>query len=60
MELPTSEIENEDNLGLNAKSSDNSKTIDKGGSTNINMNKMWNNNEIIQKNIILISLFLII
>ena len=57
MELPTSEIENEDNLGLNAKSSDNSKTIDKGGSTNVNMNKMWDNNKIIPKNIILISLF---
>ena len=40
MELPTSEIENEDNLGLNARSSDNSKTIDKGGSTNINIGKM--------------------
>ena len=40
MEFPTSEIENEDALGLNGKSSDNSKTIDKGGSTNININKM--------------------
>ena len=49
MELPTSEIENEDNLGLNAKSSDNSKTIDKGGSTNININKMWTNNKLYRK-----------
>ena len=49
MDLPTSEIENEDNLGHNAKSSDNSKTIDKGGSTNINPNKMWNSNKLYRK-----------
>lgn len=50
MELQTSEIENEDNLGLNgAKSSDNSKTIDKGGSTNVNINKMWNSNKLYRK-----------
>ena len=49
MELQTSEIENEDNLGVNARSSDNSKTVDKGSSTNVNINKMWKSDKIYRK-----------